>query len=228
MPSSSSKLSVLVIGASRGIGLEFVRQYRAAGAQVVATARDDAAIEQLRDLGARPLKLDVARPVSVSSLAWQIDGEAFDIVIVNAGVFGPRLRTLDAPTEHDFNQVMHTNVLGPMQVVPQVLESLAPGARLVMLSSVMGSIGARGQASGWLYGASKAALNSVMKDLAFALTGRATCVSVHPGWVRTEMGGPNAQIDTANSVRNLRTLIDGLTPADSGSFRDHEGRTLPW
>lgn len=224
----SNPSSVLVIGASRGIGLELVRQYRAAGAQVVATARSDAALQQLRELGALPIRLDVAQPASVAGLAWQIDGEQFDVAIVNAGVYGPRLRTLDSPNPADFDQVMHTNVLGPMQLIPQLTEALAPGAKLVVLSSIMGSIGSRGQAGGWLYGASKAALNSVLKDVAFALTGRAVCVAVHPGWVRTDMGGPNAQIDVTDSVNHLRTLIEGLNPGDNGTFRNHDGSTLPW
>lgn len=221
-------LSVLVIGASRGIGLELVRQYRAAGAQVVATARDDAALQQLRALGAQPIRLDVTQVTSVAGLAWQIDGEAFDIVIVNAGVYGPRLRTLDSPSPADFDQVMRTNVLGPMQVIPQLTGALAAGARLVVLSSVLASIGGRGQASGWLYSASKAALNSVLKDVSIALAGRAICVAVHPGWVRTDMGGPNGQLDVEDSVADLRRLIDGLGPADNGGFRNHDGSRFEW
>lgn len=228
MTASTTPSSVLVIGASRGIGLELVRQYRAAGVPVVATARSDAGLQLLRELGATPIKLDVTQAVSVAGLAWQIDGEAFDTVIVNAGVYGPRLRTLDSPSLADFNQVMHTNVLGPMQVIPQLVEAFAPGARLVVLSSVMGSIGARGQASGWLYSASKAALNSVLKDIALTLAGKATCIAVHPGWVRTDMGGPNGQLSVDQSAGDLRALINSLTPADNGSFRSHDGSVIAW
>jgi NAD(P)-dependent dehydrogenase (short-subunit alcohol dehydrogenase family) len=225
---SDKALSVLVIGASRGIGLALVRQYRSAGAQVVATARSDAALQQLRELGAQPIRLDVTQVTSVAGLAWQIDGEAFDVVIVNAGVYGPRLRTLDSPSPADFDQVMRTNVLGPMQVIPQLTGALAAGARLIVLSSVMASIGGRGQASGWLYSASKAALNSVLKDVSIALAGRAVCVAVHPGWVRTDMGGPNGQLDVDDSAADLRRLIAGLGPADNGSFRNHDGSRLDW
>lgn len=220
--------AVLVIGASRGIGLELVRQYRAAGARVVATARDDAALRALEQLGAEPIRLDVTQTASVAGLAWQIDGEAFDVVVVNAGIYGPRLRTLDSPSAADFDQVMHTNVLGPMQVIPQLIDALAPGARLVVLSSVMGSIGARGQASGWLYSASKAALNSVLKDVALGLAYRAICIAVHPGWVRTDMGGPNGQLGVDESVADLRRLIASLTPDDNGTFRNHDGSSIDW
>lgn len=220
--------SVLVVGASRGIGLELVRQYRAEGVRVTATARDEAGLQALKSLGAQTLRIDVARTASVSGLAWQIDGEAFDLVVVNAGVYGPRLRTLDTPTDADFDQVMHTNVLGPMRVVPQLLDALAPGARVVFLSSVMATIGARQQTTGWLYAASKAALNSVMKDVSLALADRATCIAVHPGWVRTAMGGPQGQLSVEDSVASLRTTFARLGPADNGTFLNHDGTPLPW
>ncbi|MDZ7858977.1 SDR family oxidoreductase [Sphaerotilus sp.] len=220
--------SVLVVGASRGIGLELVRQYRADGVRVTATAREAAGLDALTALGAQALRIDVARMASVSGLAWQVDGEAFDLVVVNAGVYGPRLRTLDTPADTDFDQVMHTNVLGPMRVIPQLLDALAPGARVVFLSSTMASLGARQQTTGWLYAASKAALNSVMKDVSLALADRATCVAVHPGWVRTAMGGPQGQLSVEDSVASLRTTFARLGPADNGTFLNHDGTPLPW
>ena len=136
-------MNVLIIGASRGLGLEFVRQYRAAGARVTATARSDEGLARITELDAKPLKLDVAEAAGVSGLAWQIDGERFDVVVINAGVYGPSTSGLDTPTETDFDAVMRTNVLGPMRVLPQVVDSLAPGARLAILSSKMGSIALR-------------------------------------------------------------------------------------
>ncbi|MFN3861234.1 MAG: SDR family oxidoreductase [Roseateles sp.] len=221
-------MNVLVIGASRGLGLEFVRQYRAAGARLVATARDEAALERLREHGARALKLDVADTASVSGLAWLIDGERFDVVVINAGVFGPRTEGLQAPTEAEFDRVMHTNVLGPMRLLPQIADALAPGARVAILSSRMGSIGLRASPSSWLYRASKAAVNSVMKDAALALAGQATVLSFHPGWVRTDMGGAGADIDASTSVAGMRTVLASVKPADSGSFFNYDGQRLAW
>jgi NAD(P)-dependent dehydrogenase (short-subunit alcohol dehydrogenase family) len=136
-------LKSLIIGASRGIGLEFVRQYRAAGWAVTATARGAEGWAALEGLGAKALKLDVLDAQSASGLAWQIDGEAFDVVVVNAGVFGPRTPPLGVPSLEEFNTVMQTNVLGPMRVIPQIVDALAPGAKLAVLSSRMGSIGLR-------------------------------------------------------------------------------------
>jgi NAD(P)-dependent dehydrogenase (short-subunit alcohol dehydrogenase family) len=221
-------MNVLIVGASRGLGLEFVRQYRAAGARITATARDDAALERLQAHGARALKLDVADAASVSGLAWMIDGEAFDVVVINAGVYGPSSTGLEPPTAADFDAVMHTNVLGPMRVLPQIAEALAPGARVAIISSKMGSLGLRASSSGWLYRASKAAVNSVMKDASLALAGRATVVSFHPGWVRTDMGGAGADIDAATSIAGMRTVLASVKPADTGSFFNYDGQRLDW
>jgi NAD(P)-dependent dehydrogenase (short-subunit alcohol dehydrogenase family) len=221
-------LNVLVVGASRGIGLEFVRQYRAANHQVTATARGDEALAALRALGATSIALDVTSAESTSRLAWQIDGQAFDVVIVCAGVMGPRTSGLEPPTEADFDAVMRTNVLGPMRVVAQVSDALAPNAALALLSSRMGSIGERTSTASWLYRASKAALNSVLKDAALALKGRAVCVSFHPGWVRTDMGGSSADLEVEESVADMRRVMAGLSPKDSGSFLNHDGSPIAW
>jgi NAD(P)-dependent dehydrogenase (short-subunit alcohol dehydrogenase family) len=218
---------VLIVGASRGIGLEFVRQYRAAGATVVATARKEEDLARLRELGATALKLDVLDAASSSGLAWQIDGNAFDVAVVNAGV-NLRSSGLSTPTEADFDKVMRTNVLGPMRVIPQVADYLAPGARLAVLSSRMGSIGARSSNSDWLYRASKAAVNSVLKDTALALAGRAVCVSFHPGWVRTDMGGSGADIDVATSVAGMRTVLASVKAEHNGAYFNYDGQAIPW
>jgi NAD(P)-dependent dehydrogenase (short-subunit alcohol dehydrogenase family) len=221
-------MNVLIIGASRGLGLEFVRQYRAAGAQVTATARDDTALARLRELGATALKLDVADAAGSTALAWQIDGQTFDVVVINAGVYGPGINALNAPAEADFDQVMRTNVLGPMRMLPQIADALAPCARVAIVSSKMGSIGLRTGGNGWLYRASKAAVNSVMKDASFALAGKATLISFHPGWVRTDMGGSGADIDPATSIAGMRTVLASVKPADTGSFFNYDGQRLDW
>jgi NAD(P)-dependent dehydrogenase (short-subunit alcohol dehydrogenase family) len=221
-------MNVLILGASRGLGLEFVRQYRAAGERVTATARSEAGLAAIAALGATPLKLDVLDAASAAGLAWQIDGERFDVVVINAGVFGPRAHALDAPSADDFDTVMRTNVLGPMRLLPQVAEALAPGARLAILSSLMGSIGSRSNGGASLYRASKAAVNSVMKDASITLAGRATVIAVHPGWVRTDMGGAGADIEPATSIAGLRTVLASVKPGDSGGFFNYDGARLAW
>lgn len=219
---------VLIVGASRGIGLEFVRQYRADGVAVTGTARSEEGLARLRELGATALMLDVASTAGASALAWPIDGEAFDSVVINAGVFGPRSEGLAPPTQQQFDEVMHTNVLGAMRVLPQVADALAPGARLAVISSRMGSMSLRANSHGWLYRASKAALNSVLVDASLELAGRAICVAFHPGWVRTDMGGSGADLDVATAVADMRRTLAALTPADNGRYLNHDGQALTW
>ena len=220
--------AVLVVGASRGIGLEFVRQYRAAGCEVVATARDDEGLARIAALGARALRLDVADAAAAASLAAQIDGSLFEVAIYNAGLYGPRSVGMEAPSAAEFDAVMHTNVLGAMRLLPQLAQVLAPGARLAVLSSRMAAIGPRTSTAGWLYRASKAALNSVLKDVSLLLDGRAVCVALHPGWVRTDMGGTAADLEVPASVADLRRLLAGLTSADNGRFLNHDGSAIGW
>ena len=219
---------VLIVGASRGIGFELLRQYRADGDAVTGTARSDDGLSAIAAQGATALRLDVASTAGAAALAWPIDGEAFDVVVLNAGVYGPRSQGLQAPTQEEFDAVMHTNVLGAMRVLPQVVDALAPGARLAVISSSMGSLGLRVSNAGWLYRASKAALNSVLKDASLTLAGKAICVALHPGWVRTDMGGADADIDVATSAAEIRRTLAALTPADNGCFLNHDGRPLAW
>jgi NAD(P)-dependent dehydrogenase (short-subunit alcohol dehydrogenase family) len=219
--------TVLVIGASRGIGLEFVRQHRADGARVIATARDEAGLARLTALGAEALRLDVADPASISGLAWQLDGEKIDIALYVAGVMAGG-NAGDPPADHVFDQVMRTNVLAPMRVLPQLVEVLAPGARLVVLSSRMGSIALRTNGNSWLYRASKSAVNSVVKDISLGLQGKAICVAMHPGWVKTDMGGAGADLDVTQSVADMRTTVASLRAEHNGTFLNHDGQVLAW
>jgi NAD(P)-dependent dehydrogenase (short-subunit alcohol dehydrogenase family) len=152
-------MNVLVIGASRGIGLEVVRQHLEAGNRVIGTARDDAGLQRLRDLGAQPLKLDVTDPASVSGLSWQLDGEKLDLAYYVAGVFS----TEDAkspPTQQAFDSMMHANVLGAMQALPQVAPWVEEAqGQFVFLTSDFAQIGGVESSRGWVYHVSKAALN---------------------------------------------------------------------
>ena len=215
--------TVLVIGASRGIGLEFVRQYREAGRRVIATVRDDAGRERVRALGAEALTVDVAHPASISGLAWQLDGEKIDIAWYVAGVIR-RPNALTPPTQQDFDAVMHTNVLGAMQAIPQVAPLVeAAGGVFAFLSSSMSQIGSVGESSAWLYRTSKAALNMAVAAAQHDYPG-AALVTIDPGWVQTDMGGETAPLTVETSVRGMRQTLAHLTAADKGQLLHHDGR----
>ena len=220
--------TALILGASRGIGREFVRQLLAGGWKVYATARDDAALAALKGDGADAIRLDVERPESLAGLGWQLDGVKLDLAIYVAGVFGPKERASVPPTAQDFDHVMHTNVLGAMQAIPLIAPMVqAAGGRFAFLSSGMGSIGEVKGSDGWVYRASKAALNMAIRSASFDYPG-ATFVALDPGWVQTDMGGPNAAITVDESVRGLLQVIGSLGAADSGTYRSRTGRQLDW
>ncbi|RKJ94017.1 SDR family oxidoreductase [Alicycliphilus denitrificans] len=215
--------TILVIGASRGIGLEFVRQYREAGCRVIATVRGDAGRERVQALGAQALTVDVANPASVSGLAWMLDGERLDVALYVAGVIR-RPGALTPPTREDFDAVMHTNVLGAMQAIPQVAPLVADARGVfAFLSSSMSQIGSVPGSDSWLYRTSKAALNMAVAAAQHDYPG-ATMVTIDPGWVQTDMGGAGAPLTAAQSVRGMRETLVNLTPADKGRLLHHDGR----
>ena len=219
-------MTVLVMGASRGIGLEFVRQYRDAGERVIATARDAAGLERLRTLGAERMRLDVTDPASISGLARHFDGVKIDIALYVAGV-NLRKDAGSAPTQEDFDRLMHTNVLGAMQAIAQVAPLVEEaGGTFAFVSSTMGRIEAVGASDSWIYRVSKAALNMAVASAQHSYP-RATLVALSPGWVQTDMGGSGAAISAETSVTGMRAVIDGLTPADHGGFVLYDGTRYP-
>jgi NAD(P)-dependent dehydrogenase (short-subunit alcohol dehydrogenase family) len=223
--------TVLIVGASRGIGREFAREYCRDGWRVLATARDPEALAALDAKGAETLALDVTRPEQVDALKSRLAGEKLDVAIIVAGVYGPRTEKLEAMTADDFDHVMRTNVFGPMQLIPMLLPlTEATSGVLAVLSSKMGSIGLAGGTAGWLYRASKAALNAALKAASVEAR-RTTCIALHPGWVRTDMGGAQAAIDVAHSVVGMRAVIAAAGAARqkfNGSFVQYDGTPLAW
>ena len=212
--------TVLIIGASRGIGWELARQYVAAGERVIATGRDDAALARLRDLGAQALRVDVADAASISGLAWQLDGEKIDTALYVAGVTSHGDAT-EPPTREAFDTVMHANVLGAMQAIPQVAPWLAPGGRFGFVSSVMGRIATVDDSRAWVYRTSKAALNMAVSSAQSAWPD-AIMVCLHPGWVQTDMGGGAAPVSPEASASGLRRVMAALTPADRGAYIQYD------
>ena len=231
--------NVLVTGANRGIGLEFCRQLLAAGDHVIATCRQPGKATALNTLaGEYPgrlhvLPLDVAQPKSRAELVRELplvlgDDARIDLLVNNAGVLhsGERFGHLDQAVLEDSLRI---NAIGPFLLSEAVAPLLADGARIANLSSVMGSITRQGAFRSPSYGASKAAQNLLNAQLAHALAARDIRVlSLHPGWVQTDMGGTGAEVTPAASLAGLLQVIDAAMPAQSGSFLDWRGQSVPW
>ena len=219
--------TALVLGASRGIGREFVRQLRGDGARVIATARDDAGIAALEALGAEAFKLDVADAKSAAELSWRLDGESLDLALHVAGVYTESGAT-EAPADADFDRVLHTNVKGAMQVIP-IVAPLVESARgtFAFITSGMGSIADTASSYGWLYRVSKAALNMAVHAAAHDYP-KAKLVVVNPGWVKTDMGGAGATLAVEDSIANMRRALAAVTQKDSGAFVNHDGGRYAW
>jgi NAD(P)-dependent dehydrogenase (short-subunit alcohol dehydrogenase family) len=220
--------TALIIGASRGIGHELARQYRADGWRVIATARKPEDVSALSALGAEAHQADVTNAESIAGLGWKLDDEKIDVAWLVAGIYGPDHDGF--PTEQEFDAVMHTNVLAAMRLLPVVAPLVATTrGKLAVISSRMGSIGERSSNQGSLYRASKAALNSVLADAALSYGPQgATCLTFHPGWVQTDMGGSQATLTVQQSVTALRATLANAQPSQNGAFLNYDGAPIPW
>lgn len=226
--------NVLITGAGRGLGLEFARQYADAGWNVIACCRQPKEARALADLDAEVVKLDVTDARDVTALSKRLAATAIDLFLCNAGVAGARNPALAGTSKADFDAVMRTNVLGPMWLSAALADRIAAGGegrggKMAYLSSRMGSIGAMSNSGSALYRASKAALNAIVKAVALELSPRGVvAIALHPGWVRTDMGGAGADIEPEASVAGMRTVIERAGARDSGRFFDYTGKELPW
>ena len=228
----------LVTGANRGLGLELVRQLLGRHCHVVATCRQPGKATALNTLsGEHPgrlhvLPLDVADPRSRAELVRELplvtDEESLHLLINNAGVLrgGERFGQV---VPADLDASFHTNAAGPFLLTQALAPRLAEGGVVANISSEVGSIGLRQEFRTPSYAIGKAAQNMATSLLAQALSTRhVTVVALHPGWVRTDMGGQNAALSVEESAAGLLHVIDRLTPDDSGSFLDWQGQSLPW
>jgi NAD(P)-dependent dehydrogenase (short-subunit alcohol dehydrogenase family) len=227
---AADKLTVLVTGANRGIGLEYARQFADKGYRVIGTARDPAAAAELAEVADRVEALDVSDATSVAALATRLAGEPIDILVNNAGIFDRGDTSIDKVDFAQMEQTLAVNTLGPLRVIQALLPNLRQGQRklIVNMSSQLGSIA--GSTGTWYaYRTSKAALNQITRTLSVELAREGfVCVVVHPGWVRTDMGGAAATYSTEESVSGLVGLIEKMGPADNGRFFDFQGKTIPW
>lgn len=223
--------TVFITSASRGLGFEFARQYAAEGWRVIAACRAPERADALRGLAGRvePVAMDVTDAGAVQAAA--ADPSPIDLLVNSAGIIG---EGGDGPGEVDYARwahVLDVNTLGPVRVLDALAARLAASERrlAVTITSGMGSLADIGSGSSLMYRTSKAAVNMAMRARAHSLRDRGiTVVMINPGWVRTDMGGPNAAIPAEQSVASMRAVLDGLTLADSGRFLNHRGPDYDW
>jgi NAD(P)-dependent dehydrogenase (short-subunit alcohol dehydrogenase family) len=229
--------NVLLTGANRGIGLEMVRQYASAGWRVYACCRQPERAVELNGLARSSAgrvsvhPLDVTSPVQIAALPAILGAQPLDLLINNAGVYGQDDASFGNTDVRAWLEAFHVNAVAPLKIMEALVEPVARSRRRVMacVSSKMGSMADNRSGGSYVYRSSKAALNAVVTSAAIDLRHRGiTVVALNPGWVKTDMGGPNAEITVAESVDALRALLDRLGPADSGRFIDVDGTTIPW
>lgn len=236
--------TALVTGANRGLGLEWIRQCAGTVDRLYATCRDPGAADALHEVAqAHPdtvtvVALDVADPDAIDAAAARVQDEAgaLDLLVNNAGISGgatsDRFGAVDAER---MSKVLRVNTVGPHLMTQAFADLLAAGAEaggravVVNVTSQLGSI-ARTSGGGWhSYKASKAALNMCTRLQAAELKEDGVIVvALHPGWVRTDMGGSNARLSPAEAVRGMRAVVSDLTVDEAGQFLAHDGTRLPW
>lgn len=218
--------TLLVTGANRGIGLELVRQYSDDGWDVIATAREPDKADELQATGCEVETLDVADEASVDAFLERLGDRPLDLFINNAGVGGG----LDL-TRETWLHTLEVNSVAPALLAQALKPNVAASQqkKMVVITSRMGSIADNESGGFWVYRSSKAAVNAAWKSIALDFRGDGIAVAMlHPGWVRTDMGGPNARIDTETSVTGMRKVIDDLSLDNSGEFRAYDGAEIGW
>jgi NAD(P)-dependent dehydrogenase (short-subunit alcohol dehydrogenase family) len=229
--------TVLITGANRGLGLEFSRRFAGAGWQVLATCRTPERADTLQALAERHAgfsvrRLDVADFASMDVLTGQLAGQPLDVLLNNAGVYGDgENRAFGALDYSAWERTMRVNTLAPVRLAECLLPNLQKGERrlIVSLTSLMGSIADNRGGGALLYRSSKAALNAAMKSLSIDLRfQRIGVLLLHPGWVRTDMGGKDAPLSAEQSVAGMVQVIENFPMEQSGAFLDYRGTSLPW
>lgn len=227
----SKAKTALVIGASRGLGLGLVKTLLADGWQVTATVRNPQKAEALQALGTvRIEKLDMDDQQAVIALSQQLKDQVFDLLFVNAGVKGPEIQTPGGATLAEVGQLFFTNAVAPINLAQRFVGQIRPDSGvLAFMSSVLGSVTMPDAPEMALYKASKAALNSMTNSFVTQLGERKlTVLSLHPGWVKTDMGGEGAELDVQTSTRGLIDQVNAYVGKGGHHFVNYRGETIPW
>ena len=228
--------TILITGCNRGLGLELTRQFAADGWRVFATCRDETSADELKALEQqyellKVLRLDVTDYGQMAALAEQLRGQPIDILLSNAGYYGPKGTLFGRVNRNEWRQVLEANTIAPYMLAETFCENVtASGRKLIaVMSSKVGSIADNTSGGGYIYRTSKTAVNQVVKSLSVDLAQRGiSVIALHPGWVQTEMGGPNALISPEESVAGLKKVLLHINLKRSGHFINYDGKEIPW
>ena len=231
-----SNSTILITGANRGIGLELTRQFSEDGWQVLACCRDPEDAGDLKELASKyptveMFPLDVTNYDQLAALSSQLEDRPIDILLSNAGIYGPRGAPFGEVDAAAWRQVFEVNTIAPLMLAQAFVEQVAISRQklIAVVSSKMGSIADNGSGGSYIYRTSKTAVNQVVKSIAMDLEGRGiSAISLHPGWVRTEMGGANGEIGVNESAAGLKRVLTGTSLAQSGQFFEFDGSVIPW
>ena len=225
------KKNVLIVGASRGLGLGLAKQFSSEGWQVIATVRNPQQADALAEIPhLRVETLDMADAASVEALAERLGGTKLDVLFVNAGVAGPQGKPASQASEAEVGQLFYTNAVAPLRLGERLLPLVnAEQGVIVFMSSILGSVETGPGMGMSLYGASKAALNHLTRTFVSELgeTGL-TVLSMHPGWVKTDMGGDQAPLDVETSTRGMVNQVTRALGRGGHQYVDYQGEPLPW
>ncbi|MBU2705558.1 SDR family oxidoreductase [Zooshikella marina] len=228
--------TMLITGASRGLGLELVKQYASEHWQVIACCRQPGQANELTALAEQYPSIsieqvDILQEVDIQRLAEKYKQRPIDLLFMNAGAYGPKGYGFDDISTEEWLNVLHVNSVAPFIFIKYFLKQVIQSElkQIALMSSKMGSIADNGSGGSYIYRSSKAALNAAAKSLAIDLAGDNVKVAIiHPGWVKTRMGGPNALIDTQTSIKGIKQLLENLSLENSGSFVAYDGQLIPW
>jgi NAD(P)-dependent dehydrogenase (short-subunit alcohol dehydrogenase family) len=225
--------TVFITGANRGLGFEFAMQYAADGWRVIAACRDPAKAEALSAVegDVQVETMDVDDDASVASLSDKLKDEAIDLLINNAGIYGPKHLSAEDMDYEAWGRVLRTNTMSPFRVTMAFLQQVRNSDQKIIatLSSKMGSLNENQDGGEYIYRSSKAALNAALKGLSYDLADAGIRIMLmHPGWASTDMGGPSAPLLPADGVAGLRKVLAGIKDGETGVFYDYNGGELAW
>ncbi len=226
----NNQRTALVVGASRGLGLGLAAELASRGWNVVGTVRDEAGAARLAAAGARVERVDIADHASAAALARSLAGEIFDLVFINAGIKGPEHQDAAQASDDEIATLFLVNAVAPVRIARALLDRVRDGIGIVaFMSSDLGNIAGNSDGYIELYRASKAALNSLVRSFTASIGGRRiTVLAVHPGWVRTDMGGAEAPLSVEASCRGIADVVERRAGSLRHGFVDYRGRDMAW